>query len=93
MANLRQYKSLITASEVISKSFTNANTDPYLISDNNLIIAELAHIKDELGVKFYGELKEQNNNGTLTVNNQTFLTDYLLEQIWMSLVMLLTLMS
>jgi hypothetical protein len=79
MANLRQYKSLITASEVISKSFTNANTDPYLISDNNLIIAELAHIKDELGVKFYGELKEQNNNGTLTANNQTFLTDYLLD--------------
>lgn len=79
MANLRQYKSLITASEVISKSFTNANTDPYLISDNNLIIAELAHVKDELGVKFYGELKEQNNNGTLTANNQTFLTDYLLD--------------
>ena len=41
MANLRQYKSLITAGEVISKSFTNANTDPYLISDNNLIITQL----------------------------------------------------
>jgi len=77
MANLRQYKPLITASEVISKSFTNANTDPYLISDNNLIITELAHIKDKLGIKFYGELKEQHNNGTLTANNTTFLTDYL----------------
>tara|TARA_R110002072_G_scaffold111039_3_gene239097 strand:- start:1599 stop:2207 length:609 start_codon:yes stop_codon:yes gene_type:complete len=77
MANLRQYIPLITASEVISKSFTNANTDPYLISDNNLIITELAHIKDKLGIKFYGELKEQHNNGTLTANNTTFLTDYL----------------
>jgi hypothetical protein len=79
MANLRQYKSLITAGEVISKSFTNANTDPYLISDNNLIITELAHVKDKLGIKFYGELKEQNNGGTLTTENQTFLTDYLLD--------------
>jgi len=79
MANLRQYKSLITAAEVISKSFTNANTDPYLISDNNLIITELAHVKDKLGVKFYGELKEENDAGTLTANNQTFLTDYLLD--------------
>ena len=77
MANLRQYKPLITAAEVISKSFTNANTDPYLISDNNLIITELAHVKDKLGIKFYGELKEQHNNGTLTANNSTFLTDYL----------------
>ena len=77
MANLRQYKSLITSAEVISKSFTNANTDPYLISSNNLIITELAHIKDKLGIKFYGELKKQNNNGTLTTANQTFLTDYL----------------
>ena len=79
MANLKKYKSLITAAEVISKSFTNANTDPYLISDNNLIITELAHVKDKLGVKFYGELKLQNDGGTLTANNQTFLTDYLLD--------------
>ena len=82
MANLRQYKSLITSAEVISKSFTNANTDPYLISSNNLIITELAHIKDKLGIKFYGELKEQNNNGTLT----TALV-WVLLQIWMNLVM------
>ena len=79
MANLRQYKSLITAAQVISKSFTNANTDPYLISTNNLVIAELAHVKDKLGVKFYGELKLQNDGGTLTADNQTFLTDYLLD--------------
>ena len=79
MANLKKYKSLITAAEVISKSFTNANTDPYLISDNNLIITELAHVKDKLGVKFYGELKLQNDGGTLTANNQEFLTDYLLD--------------
>ena len=79
MANLRQYIPLITAGEVISKSFTNANTDPYLISTNNLIITELAHVKDKLGVEFYGELKLQNDGGTLTADNQTFLTDYLLD--------------
>jgi|TARA_R100001530_G_scaffold633_2_gene1052 hypothetical protein len=79
MANLRQYIPLITAAQVISKSFTNANTDPYLISTNNLVIAELAHVKDKLGVKFYGELKEENDGGTLTADNQTFLTDYLLD--------------
>lgn len=85
MANLRQYKPLATAGEVISQSFTNANTDPYLISDDTIVMAELAHIKSLLGVKFYGELKEQNNNGTLTANNQTFMTYYLIPALcWMS---------
>lgn len=85
MANLRQYKPLATAGEVISQSFTNANTDPYLISDDTIVMAELAHIKSLLGVKFYGELKEQNNNGTLTLDNQTFMTYYLIPALcWMS---------
>ena len=33
-------------------------------------MAELAHIKPLLGVEFYGELKEQHNDGTLTATNQ-----------------------
>lgn len=77
MANLRQYKALTTSTDVISRCFTNENTDPYLISDNSLILSELAHIKDALGIKFYGELKLQNDGGTLTTANTTFLNDYL----------------
>ena len=78
MANLRQYIPLATAGEVISQSFTNANTDPYLISNDTIVMAELAHIKSLLGVKFYGELKQENNNGTLSVNNQALMTYYLI---------------
>ena len=85
MANLRQYIPLATAGEVIAQSFTNANTDPYLISNDTIVMAELAHIKPLLGVKFYGELKEENNNGTLTVENQALMTYYLVPALaWMS---------
>ena len=76
MANLRQYKPLATAGEVIEQSFTNANTDPYLISNDTIVMAELAHIKPLLGVKFYGELKEENDTGTLTAKNLEFMTYY-----------------
>ena len=62
MADLRQYNTLITAEEVISRSFTNANTDPYLISENIRVITELAHIKHILGKECYGELKQQHND-------------------------------
>ena len=34
MANVNQYIPLVTAGEVISNSFTNANTDTALISSN-----------------------------------------------------------
>ena len=71
MANVRQYIPLATAAEVISNSFTNANTDTALISNNTIVLSELAHIKSVLGVKFYEELKTQHNNGTLTADNQT----------------------
>lgn len=85
MANLRQYIPLATAGEVISQSFTNANTDPYLISNDTIVMAELAHIKSLLGVKFYGELKQENNNGTLSVNNQALMTYYLIPALcWMT---------
>jgi|TARA_Y100000004_G_scaffold160321_1_gene187681 hypothetical protein len=77
MANVNQYIPLVTAAEVISNSFTNANTDPALVSNNTILLAELAHIKPALGKKFYEEIKTQHNNGTLTTNNQTLVDDFL----------------
>ena len=53
MANVNQYIPLVTAAEVISNSFTNANTDPALISNNTILLSELAHIKPAIGKKFY----------------------------------------
>ena len=85
MANLRQYIPLASAEEVISQSFTNSNTDPYLISNDTIVMAELAHIKPLLGVKFYAELKEQHNNGTLTTNNAALMQYYLVPALcWMT---------
>lgn len=77
MGNTKQYKTLVTAGEVISKTFTNKNTDPVLVSENTLVLSELAHLRPLLGEKFYAELKLQNDTGTLSVANQTFMTYYL----------------
>tara|TARA_R110000744_G_scaffold118040_1_gene220527 strand:+ start:1469 stop:2074 length:606 start_codon:yes stop_codon:yes gene_type:complete len=84
MANVNQYKTLATAEEVISNSFTNANTDPALISTNTILLTELAHLKSAIGKKFYEELKTQNNVGDfpavggLTQANQTLMDDFLI---------------
>jgi|TARA_R100000482_G_scaffold122207_3_gene69395 hypothetical protein len=77
MANVRQYNNLITASEVVTKSFTNQATDLALISDEIITIAELAHIKPMLGLDMFEELKTQNHGGTLTTANSDLLTHYL----------------
>ena len=77
MANVNQYIPLVSAGEVISNSFTNANTDPALISNNTILLTELAHLKPALGKKFYEEIKTQHNDGTLTVANQTLMDDFL----------------
>jgi len=77
MANTNQYIPLVTAAEVISNSFTNANTDVYLISDNTILLSELAHLKTAIGKKFYEEIKTQHNDGTLTAANQTLMDDFL----------------
>tara|TARA_R110001632_G_scaffold139763_3_gene255596 strand:- start:969 stop:1571 length:603 start_codon:yes stop_codon:yes gene_type:complete len=77
MGNTRQYITLVSAGEVIEKTFTNKNTDPVLVSENTIVLSELAHIRPLLGEKFYAELKLQHNNGTLTVDNQAFMTYYL----------------
>tara|TARA_B100000424_G_scaffold206768_1_gene163948 strand:- start:912 stop:1502 length:591 start_codon:yes stop_codon:yes gene_type:complete len=77
MANVNQYNPLVTAAEVVSNSFTNANTDTALISNNTILLAELAHLKEAIGKKFYEELKTQHHNGTLTTANQTLMDDFL----------------
>ena len=77
MANVNQYIPLVTAAEVISNSFTNANTDTALISNNTILLAELAHLKEAIGKKFYEELKTQHHAGTLTAANETLMTDFL----------------
>ena len=77
MANVNQYIPLVTSAEVISNSFTNANTDTALISNNTILLSELAHIKPAFGRKFYEEIKTQHNNGTLTTENQTLVDDFL----------------
>jgi len=78
MANVRQYDKFVTPSDVISTAFTNQATDTALISDAILEIAELAHIKPELGLDMYEELKIQNDStGTLTAANSMLLQYYL----------------
>ncbi len=83
MGNTKQYATLVTAGEVIDKTFTNKNTDPVLVSENTIILSELAHIRPLLGDKFYAELKEQHNTGDyptvggLTQDNQNFMDYYL----------------
>jgi len=77
MGNTKQYATLVTAGEVIDKTFTNKNTDPVLVSENTIVLSELAHIRPLLGEKFYAELKLQHDTGTLSVENQAFMTYYL----------------
>ena len=77
MGNTKQYATLVTAGEVIDKTFTNKNTDPVLVSENTIVLSELAHIRPLLGEKFYAELKLQHDTGTLSPDNQAFMTYYL----------------
>lgn len=78
MGNVRQYDNLVTASEVISNAFTNQATDTALITESIIDIAELAHIKSELGLDFYEQLKTQNDStGTLSADNSALMTHYL----------------
>mgnify|MGYP003657979316 CR=1 FL=1 len=77
MGNTKQYATLVTAGEVIDKTFTNKNTDPVLVSENTIVLSELAHLRPLLGEKFYAELKLQHDTGTLTADNQILMTYYL----------------
>ena len=77
MGNYRQYDNLVDAPYVISQAFTNENTDEYLISEDVIVITELTHLKPVLSLKFYEELKLENNNGTLTPANLELMTYFL----------------
>lgn len=79
MANVRKYDNLVSNKEVISNAFTNQATDTALITNSIIDIAELAHIKPELGLDFYEELKTQNDStGTLSADNKTLMDDFLI---------------
>jgi len=76
--NYLGYDPLITAAEVIDLAFTNANTDPALISSNLIQMAELAHLKLPLGDDFYLHLKETyNSTGTGTTIENAFMDEWL----------------
>jgi len=77
MGNTKQYATLVTAGEVIDKTFTNKNTDPVLVSENTIVLSELAHLRPLLGEDFYAELKLEHDTGTLTADNQILMTYYL----------------
>tara|TARA_R110000824_G_scaffold259687_2_gene448372 strand:+ start:353 stop:961 length:609 start_codon:yes stop_codon:yes gene_type:complete len=77
MGNTKQYATLVSAGEVIDKTFTNKNTDPVLVSENTIVLSELAHLRPLLGDKFYAELKLEHDTGTLSVDNQILMTYYL----------------
>lgn len=74
----RQYKNLITASEVVSKAMTNVNMDTSIIDDNIVLIAELTHLKPHLGDYFWGELRKKNHSLTLNAVETTLLNNYIL---------------
>jgi len=72
---------LTTASEVISKAFTNLNTDPTLVKDSYIETAQIRHIKPilangvvKLSDSLYQEIVDQNNTAT---DNLILLDDYI----------------
>lgn len=67
----------MTAQEVIDLSFTNQNTDPTLISKQQRVLAEIAHIKEPLGEDFYIHLKDAFDAGTQTADETTLMTDWI----------------
>tara|TARA_B100000035_G_C21016232_1_gene561961 strand:- start:186 stop:779 length:594 start_codon:yes stop_codon:yes gene_type:complete len=74
----RQYKNLITAAEVVSKSMSNANMDTTIIDDNIVLIAELTHLKPHLGDFFWGELRKKHDTNSLSANETTLLENYII---------------
>ena len=74
----RQYKNLITASEVVSKAMTNVNMDTSIIDDNIVLIAELTHLKPHLGDYFWGELRKKHHSLALNAVETTLLNTYIL---------------
>ena len=54
---------LITASEVISIAFTNANTDRYIIKDSFIEIAQYNHLRPVIGEDLYNKIISIKNSG------------------------------
>ena len=79
--NYLGYDPLITAQQTIQYSFTNANTDINLISNNLIQMAEFAHLKSAIGGDFYLHLKKVFNStpdGTPTTAETNFLAQWLI---------------
>lgn len=56
---------LITASEVISKAFTNSNTDTSLIKDSFIDIAMYNHLRPVIGEDLYNLIMSEKNAGVV----------------------------
>lgn len=74
----RKYKNLITADQVVSQSMSNGNMDTSIIDDNIVLIAEITHLKQDLGDYFWGKLREKNHNDTLGTDETNFLNNYII---------------
>ena len=79
--NYLGYDPLISAAQTIQYAFTNQNTDPALISNNLIQMAEFAHLKSAIGSDFYLHLKKVFNSvpvGTPTTEETNFLAEWLI---------------
>jgi len=79
--NYLGYDPLISAAQTIQYAFTNQNTDPALISNNLIQMAEFAHLKSAIGSDFYLHLKKIFNStptGTPTTEETNFLAEWLI---------------
>ena len=66
---------LITASEVISKAFTNSNTDTALIKDSFIDIAQYNHLRPVIGEDLYNLIVSEKNAGVVWSLTATCVTD------------------
>ena len=73
----RQYANLISAPEVVTKSFSSNHADYSLIDNNIILIAEITHLKQHLGDYFWGELRKKKHNSDLSDIETTLLNNYI----------------
>ena len=79
--NYLAYDPLITAAQTITNAFTNQNTDPVLISNNLIQMAEFAHLKSAIGDDYYLHLKQVFNSvpvGSPSAEDTAFLSEWLI---------------
>ena len=68
---------LISVQQVISKAFTNKNTDPLLIKDEVIEIAQEEHIRPVLTDDLYDDIVAKNDLGPLTGKDKILLEDFI----------------